>query len=296
MRMRFGISPKPASISPDLDDSVLLWTKYRRSGEWEEQIVAMGKTAVDPLCKILQQAKQHGHQETMRRAVRPLGAIGDARAVDSLLAVADLSDQTDSGYINVADDYPVTTAAADALGMIGDERAVPKLLKLLGSEGSTRRTGDVWAACCRALARIGDDRAVSAIGSLLQRQLSTRHQYDVWWEDDAVKALASFGRKSVKPLTAVLKTQPAGLNDTERSRRLTATCVALGDIGDKEAVTALSETLHDRDTGVKIAAINALGKLKDPRAVDALVSMLNDPDRTVREAAANALDALGWKP
>ncbi len=332
LRSSLEIPSTPAPTRPDVEECVLILTKAFLRQQAEEQIVGMGKVAVDPLCRILRHAKERGHTQTGARAAKALGLIGDPRAVELLVAVADKSDFCASFYINEAGSYPVTTAAADALGLIGDKSAVPKLLELLDYKGAAR---DVWAACCRALAKIGDDRAIDAIGKLMQRELPPRAQYDTWFEEDACNALASFGPKSANVLAAILKNALCPrlgeqvTEGVEREIRLKAACKALGDIGDKRAVKPLCDALSYRISEVQLAAIEALRKLQDglavepliavledeknaasvraaaadalgslrnERAIKPLIGVLRDSDSALRERAAKALDALGWKP
>jgi HEAT repeat protein len=81
--------------------------------------------------------------ELVTRAARGLGAIGDADAVEKLIAIVESSERA----------WFSRAVAAGALGVIGDPRAVPALAMLL--EESDRWTTQDRAA--GALAQLGDE-------------------------------------------------------------------------------------------------------------------------------------------
>jgi HEAT repeat protein len=158
-------------------------------------VEAVGKmrapAAVDPLLSVL----FNDHDTAVREdAVRALGQIGDARALEFLIIV-----MKEPG---------LRPLAVEALGQIGDRRGVPVLINVL--EGVDRPAesrvvagcGDKWdeemitrGAAVRALGTIGDD---AAIPSLL-RALS-----DTVTRADAATALARFGSKVIAPLLSLL--------------------------------------------------------------------------------------------
>jgi HEAT repeat protein len=74
-----------------------------------------------------------------------------------------------------------------------------------------------------------------------------------------------------------------------------AAVVALVKIG-APAVEALSLSLNDNLSLVRINAAKALGQIKDERAIDPLITLLKDTDLGVRIEAAQALEKLGWQP
>jgi len=71
-----------------------------------------------------------------------------------------------------------------------------------------------------------------------------------------------------------------------------AAAKALGAIGEKSAVPALCELVHDPDHDVREAVIGALAKLNDPRALVPVVIALMDVERTVRNLAHAAVRKL----
>jgi HEAT repeat protein len=158
-------------------------------------VEALGKTklleAVDPLLSVLFNDRDRAVRED---AVRALGQIGDARAVEFL--------------ITAMKEPGLRPLAVEALGRIGDRRAVPVLIDVL--EGLERPEvsrpldgcGDRWdedmltlGAAVKALGAIRDE---TAMPSLLKALRSTVTRAD------AADALTRFGGTVIAPLRALL--------------------------------------------------------------------------------------------
>jgi HEAT repeat protein len=109
--------------------------------------------------------------------------------------------------------------------------------------------------------------------------------YTIQWK--AAEALGSMGDKSIEYLKNALK-------NPDRDIRLGAV-EALGQIREPSAVSLLINLLGtDRYTEIRWAVALALGEIGDPEAIPSLVRELRDPDKYVRYGAAIALDRLGW--
>ena len=167
-------------------------------GEWLVRlhaVEALGKTrspeAVDPLLSVLFNDRDRAVRED---AIRALGQIGDARAVEFLMTA-----MTEPG---------MRPLAVEALGQIGDRRAVPGLINMLEGvdrlEGSRPidSCGDHWdeeiitfGAAAKALGMIRDEAAIPSLMKAL-RYTVTRV--------DAAAALARFGDTVITPLLALL--------------------------------------------------------------------------------------------
>jgi len=95
-------------------------------------------------------------------ALRVLGRIGDRRAIDTLIDLAQAPDDFD---------WTLQGAAIEALGRLGDRRAVNVLTKTLEDTSFTIRE---YAA--NALARLGDVRAIEPLKAALaaEKQKQTR--------------------------------------------------------------------------------------------------------------------------
>jgi HEAT repeat protein len=158
-------------------------------------VEALGKTkspeAVDPLLSVLFNDRDRAVRED---AVRALGQIGDARAVEFL--------------VTAMKEPGLRPLAVEALGLVGDRRAVPVLKNVL--EGLDRPEtlrpiegcGDRWdeemltlGAAVRALGAIRDESAIPSLIKAL-RYTVTRAE--------AADALTRFGGAAIAPLLALL--------------------------------------------------------------------------------------------
>jgi len=165
-------------------------------------VEALGKTrsasAVEPLLSALFNDRDAAIRED---AVRALGQIGDARAVD---------------FLFVAMKEPgLRPLAVESLGQIGDRRAVPVLINVLNGvdrpevSRAVDGCGDHWdeemvakGAAVRALASIGDEAAVPTLLNALRHTVTRA---------DAAAALVRFGNAVIAPLLTML-TQEADDN------------------------------------------------------------------------------------
>lgn len=173
-------------------------------GEWLVRLHAvesLGKTkspdAVDPLLRLLFNDRDSSLRED---AVRALGEIGDARAVEFLLTALK--------------EPGLRPLVAEALGRIGDQRAVPALVAVV--EGTDRpeqtRTvagcGDQWteemtaqAAAARSLGQIRDPATIPALVAALKNTVTRA---------EAATALVAFGQPAIPHLVAQLKNEQDG--------------------------------------------------------------------------------------
>ena len=158
-------------------------------------VEALGKTrspeAVAPLLSVLFNDQDRAVRED---AVRALGQIGDARAVEFL--------------VTAMKDLGLRPLAVEALGQIGDRRAVPVLINVL--EGVERPEvsqpingcGDHWGeemvtlgAAARALGVIRDESAIPSLIKALHYTVTRA---------DAADALTRFGDHVIAPLLGLL--------------------------------------------------------------------------------------------
>ena len=121
------------------------------------------RDAVVPLIEFLRHSEQdvgehagfsQGEVKTSLQAaaVEALGALGDARAVDSLI-----------GLLNTGDEYS-RRGVVDALAKIKDPRVVPALITALND-----RNDFVWVGAAHDLGEIGDATAVEPLIAALRR-------------------------------------------------------------------------------------------------------------------------------
>jgi hypothetical protein len=155
-------------------------------------------------------------------------------------------------------------AAVVELGRIGNDKAIDLLI------GALNRHDGVTRAAARELGRLNHPKSLGPLIALLE-------QADV--RQSATEALVRIGSAAVEPLTVALKSgQP-------NSRQ--AAAQVLGELGDKQAVDGLIESVQTDDSyAVRAAAATALGQLKDPKCIWVLVHTLRLRDETTSERQA----------
>lgn len=129
--------------------------------------------AVEPLIAAMQYRDDRTYEdsedtEARCNAAKALGKIGDVKALDDLLRVACDQDMLLASY------------AIDSLGMLGEERAIPTLVAALKISDM-----DVPKAACSALKKFGTRAVLPLIESLESAK--------GYWRVYAVKALGSIG-------------------------------------------------------------------------------------------------------
>ena len=226
---------------------------------------------------IVLEALNHKNSAVRQTAAAALGKIGDARAVEPLVAaledsVSDVRREAATELDRIDPDWRRSEAA---------KRAVPTLLEALKDRAKQ------WAAA-EVLGSVGDARAVEPLMGVLTDQ----HAYTDA-RQAAAEALAKIAdRRAVGSLVAVLP-------DKNKHVRQAA-AQALDQIDPswakseaaKQAVPTLVAALAYNDSNVQLAAAEALGKIADGRAVEPLAAALGDEDLHMRQAAGAALDRI----
>lgn len=196
------------------------------------------------------------------RLAAPLGALRDKKAVDALILAFD-----------VKRGNPRESAAyAEALGASGDERAVEQLAgawdylrSLILQMGELPGHLQVlrWKIL-EALSNLGGDQAVSILSASL-------NDSDPRIVEEAVRGL---GRLRVKDSVPALQ-QLAG---AASGNLLQAVIEALGDIGDKRALSTLEQAYNNPDKFIEVQVSYALAKLGKKEALARLNGFLSgDP-------------------
>jgi HEAT repeat protein len=259
-------------------------------------------------------------------AVSTLGAMGDARAVEPLIAhLADsyvmMAHLADS-YVMMKQEIPKSLAkiglpavdalltalkdrnggvrclAAETLGMIGDARAIAPLISALNDDDAHVRHSAV-----KALGNLGNTTVVEALIAALQGD-------DKYFQLCAITALGKIGdSRAAEPLIAFL-----GESDREIRQKCVEALEKIGwqprqdmagayywaakqdwkaclEIG-AAALQPLLVALRVGDWDVRQHAAEALGVVGDTSAVEPLITALEDKSNLVRRNAANALISL----
>jgi len=191
------------------------------------------------------------------------------------------------------DDYiPLRRRAASALGKFKDKRVVEPLIEALKNADSVKDKA------IQSLGILKDPRATLPLLECLRDCPEHLH-------GNVIQALGNIGDKRAVPaLISILKY--GTLKKTDRFSIVTAAYArspappsirvlaahALGRIGDKRAVDALTEALKDKDEQVKWAAIVALADIGDLRALVHLEALLTRMSARDQKSLLRAMDRL----
>jgi HEAT repeat protein len=260
-------------------------------------------------------------------AIVPLVEIVDSRdfflAFPAIEALVRINDPIVSSRLApLLSDATLSSAAADALGQIGDEDAVVPIIDALNAGtvdvqplvdalASIHRrylslfsnAGEIEDLVRHRISPVAVSRMLDRLGRASGDSLRSLITVLRWLRDrsipaalarligsgdvqhEIVEALVRFGSSAVDLLTEQLTS-----GDTE-SRRLAV--IALGRIGDQQAVPALLPLLEEDDPRLTVPVAVALARLGDSRAFEPLLGLLGDRDASVRQAAIGALNSIG---
>jgi len=193
--------------------------------------------------------------DVQTRAAQALGTLG-AEGIDELILALKTKDKD------------VRLGIIEALSVIQDPRAVPPLIKQLSDASSEIR----WEAAI-ALGEISDPAATASL-------LQALRDPDRYVRYGAASALRKSGWKPASDEERAF--QAVGLQEWQ----------AVQEIGEP-AIPALSRVLHDRDSGVRMQAIEILGSIGSGKAVPVLMRSLADENAEVRWKAVLASPKCG---
>lgn len=187
--------------------------------QWKaaDALGTLGEHACGPLLALLDFPKMH----VRLGAIEALGDIRDPRSVQPIIQ-----------RLSADPDNEVRWVAAIALGQIGDTAAVPALVAALGDPDRYVRFGAVMSL--EMLSWSPDTEETLASMLIAQQE----------WE-----TLKGMKAAAVGALVRVLK------DPYPPTRKKTVEL--LGAIGGDQAQTAVEKALHDRDPGVRWAAVHA---------------------------------------
>jgi HEAT repeat protein len=181
-------------------------------------------------------------------------------------------------------------AAPMALGLMPSPDATCELLESLPESLDFARLRLLARGLC-----YGADLSAKRRAGLLRRLedfVTERNDDETPYADLVIRAFsapdANAQAEIIPSLTKLLK------DNNPRARRRAA--AALGTVGGKRAVSALSQTLRDEeDPSVRRRAADGLRRIGGERAVGALIAALEDRDPGVRAGVAAALGEVGGK-
>jgi HEAT repeat protein len=285
------------------------------------------KDALPGLVSILNTPESNSSDDHHRQeAAKALGKIGDASAVEPLLAALDMQ----AGSSSEPHDKNANQSneeIANSLGALKDKRAVAKLIELVGKTHHNY----TQLKAVRALGKIGDPSATEALSKIAlehENKFIRKNAVEALGDIADVKAAdtliqmmfieyqgvsfykeASFALFQLGPgvADALLATmdgknekvnkyfeKTGGLKDTA----IKAKCgFVLGDLRDKRAVKPLIEAFQnaekEKDPVVLIYTASPLGALGDSEAVPVLKGAMSDIDASKRDPIMRALVQLG---
>ena len=208
--------------------------------------------AFEPLLAIAKDAN-HPHRQDARRV---LAHFGDPRALDELLPQL------------AEDDSSVYFIAASI-----DPRVIPRLLKELETHNQVALLMH-WAH---------DERLVEVL-----MKMADNAEMEEYTRRSAVEALGAIrDQRAVPLLMKVLK----GIQKDNLNLR-SAAIKALGCIGDAQAAPALVPLLNDKDASIQSDALTAVRQLQSPLAIDSLLDMAKTEDTFKRNEAYYALASI----
>ena len=165
-------------------------------------------------------------------------------------------------------DKDVRLGIIEALSVIRDSRAVPSLIHLLSDPGSEVR----WEAAI-ALGEINDPASTASLVQALRDP-------DKYVRYGAASALQKSGWKPASDEERAFHS--VGLQEWQAVRQI-----------GEPAIPALSRVLLDRDSGVRMQAIEILGSIGNRKAVPVLMRSLADENAEVRWKAVLASPKCG---
>lgn len=189
----------------------------------------------------------------------------------------------------------VTTAVAriDSAGAVLNggrwKRLSSKLTRKYSSElvasNSTRQSalemlcdtdGDVVRGAVASLKKQADVRSIRPLMFLGLNEPLLR--------SEAIDTVVSMGSAGISELLEIIEERnPLTIGDS---------VVALGRIGDQQAVPSLLMTLNHASVGLRPRILEALGRLGDRRALERIIGLLDDPDESVRLHAIQAVQRM----
>lgn len=227
------------------------------------------KEAVPALIKVLKRKlsiKSRANKAKVA-AIQALARLGDKRAVDPLVDVADTRPERQDFYLN--------KQAVIALGKIGDPRAVPVLIRALFLSSTLQ--GDAFPMAEVALVRIGEPAVQPLLDAMAGKdEALNKMAKDLSFKPGIVlnKTAIVLGDLMAKPAVDPLLQQLAKA-DVVNETKIAGVIEALGKIGDAKAVGPLIKLLQNGKAHYKlrVQTCAALTLLGDKRAVPVLLEI-----------------------
>ena len=271
------------------DDPIADFIKDSSQGDPNacRRVAALGAGVVEQLIPLCAASKKRP-LNLRTNAIRALGQIGDARAVEPLVELLQDAEKlirieaaTALGQLHdlravkplivvLGTDYALSSAAAKSLGQLGDSRAVEPLIHMLDDCYECGRE-----AAAEALGRLRDERAVPHLLKALNnedmatRRIAAQALGQIGWQPDSAESKVAY-------LVA---------------RQNWAECAQMGSV----AVPQLIKALRSSDFETAFHAGNILIAIGAP-AVEPLRASLNTGSFDFRADVSRILDQIAAQP
>jgi HEAT repeat protein len=248
--------------------------------------------AVDALIAALGDPKrkplpEDADWEVRRDAAMALGVLGDARAVEPLVARLDDRTEVRTEVEKALMDIREPSVVDLAVGKLSDaDPAVRRVAVRLLNKFRERRTLPVLIDHVQDEAPDVQFEVLTVLRAMSGQDFPPMLAlWKKWWETEVASD------KLNPPPESLVDVCTAALKGEAWATRVVA-ARNLGIAGDRRAVPGLIEALADKEPWVRKTAAQSLGSLGDPHAVEALIGALKDTDGGVQIEAQIALRAF----
>lgn len=168
---------------------------------------------------------------------------------------------------NKDENYTLRLSAAESLGKIGDKYAVASLIDIVANE--SEKSVYLRESAAKALGMLGDIRAIDPFIKILESKKGIIDKF-TFLKERVIESISKIGYKNDK----ILKALSNSLMDESSSVRLGA-LEALSEIDDMRVIPIIEPLIKDEEEEVARMAINALYNINGRTYIE---SLLNIPD------------------
>ncbi len=249
---------------------------------------AKDPSSVEPLITAVDFGATESNAHAMNKEiVSALGAIGDAKAVPTLIRL-----------LKVKEPY-TRIEAINALGALKAKEAAEPLMQIATDEG-----GEAFISK-KAIQALGEIADAKAVRPLIQMMFKERKGVSFYVESSF--ALYQIGRPSSDALLPILKGEDKPTLDWAKENNIIEPAVyakaaqVLGDLQEARAEKALISRLGfnsdftDIRLFVRMRAADALGRLRSKESVKALAGMMDEEEATARSEYIRAVQRIGGR-
>lgn len=215
--------------------------------------------------------------------VKAIGKFNDKSSTSHLVELLLWKDNCKEKLKNCENFLKVRSLAAKVLANIKNQSAVIPLLYILNSKDENYK---LRLAAADALGIIGDRFAVAPLMDLV----ADEDEKSVYLRESAAKALGMIGDiRAIDPLVSLLETKKGFIDKFTFLKE--RAIEAIGKLGFKDDRTfkALSNSLTDESSQVRINTIEALSELEDERVPSLIKKMLFEEEEEVARTSVVAL-------